>query len=1006
MADDTDPLIEGDDPWRTRRLAAIADFTDGEARIEEAVRAAIDMWLAHLRRLVLGDAELLTAAGGMPSLEGFGDADLTWLRALREFIRPAILELFGERFLRLARIAPIGAQPYRDAYVNQVFSRLRLFPAEEFENIRFEIAEAISEGEGINAIRDRVAAQLNFDSTRGANGEQAESRGVQGRIDDVERLLDADAESDGEDPEDTARLTSAERKALKAERRELYERQRLLDQKWAYKARRIARTEAVGAMNAGDYSGALAAEQIEGRPLWKQWLSTEDERTRPSHVLADGQIKPLREPFQVGGWPLEHPGDPVGPGHEVINCRCTALYVDSDELGDMDVDPADLPPPEGDPMVSPEQILANAERNADRIEAMAELAAGLPPLTAGGTMAEGLPNGWRGVLAPMDVRSGDGRIIATPPALRVREAPRALLWQPELDDYHGGAVVVGRIDRVWEANGMLMGEGPFDLGDEMGQKAARQMGEGFSNGVSVDLDDFTAEELWMYADGEMIPPDVLDVADYDELWEEGARPVYTMTDWRLMTATLVSQPAFNEARLEPLYDYTPSPDADLPPGVKPADAAATDETVAADEPAVAASALPQGRVLVASLSGDTGLPVAPDGTAWDAAAATGRIFERFTDPDTGEVDAAAVAAAYLWVVDDADAQTPAAYMLGFADLIDDALTIVPDGVTQVGNTVADGPGEGLTDEEVTALRAAVCDLWATVAATIEEWPDCPTAEGEGPVGDTTAAPADDAVVASGRPVSYLTAAAAALYAAADFADPKLDGPTPLVVADDGTVRGHLALFGTCHTSFPDVCVTPPKSSTGYALFHLGEIATDQGPLGVGKITLGTGHAGPKLGARPAAEHYDHTGSAVAIVRAGEDKFGIWVSGRLLPDVPPSRVAALKRSPLSGDWRRVNGVLELVAALAVNTPGFPVPRSMAASAGGAQVSLVAAGVVPKKNPRARRATAEVLDPAEFARRIIAEQRAYARRGRRAEELAQRLGLDHASRAAALAERVGV
>jgi len=53
-----------------------------------------------------------------------------------------------------------------------------------------------------------------------------------------------------------------------------------------------------------------------------------------------------------------------------------------------------------------------------------------------------------------------------------------------------------------------------------------------------------------------------------------------------------------------------------------------------------------------------------------------------------------------------------------------------------------------------------------------------------------------------------------------------------------------------------------------------------------------------------------------------------------------KVAKLRRSPISGDWRRVNGSLELTAALAVNVPAFPVY----AMDNGDQTALVAAGTL--------------------------------------------------------------
>ena len=85
-------------------------------------------------------------------------------------------------------------------------------------------------------------------------------------------------------------------------------------------------------------------------------------------------------------------------------------------------------------------------------------------------------------------------------------------------------------------------------------------------------------------------------------------------------------------------------------------------------------------------------------------------------------------------------------------------------------------------------------------------------------------------------------------------------------------------------------------------------------------------------------HYDNTGTAVADVAVGEDEFGIWVAGAIRPGATPSQVEALSRSSLSGDWRRIGGNLELVAALSVNTPGFP----LAVVASGRVEALVASG----------------------------------------------------------------
>jgi len=184
-----------------------------------------------------------------------------------------------------------------------------------------------------------------------------------------------------------------------------------------------------------------------------------------------------------------------------------------------------------------------------------------------------------------------------------------------------------------------------------------------------------------------------------------------------------------------------------------------------------------------------------------------------------------------------------------------------------------------------------------------------------------------------------------------FVDPLFDAPCPLTVTDDGQVFGHLALWETCHTGRPaDVCLTPPRSQAAYAYFltgyvrALGSDGFEDVPCG--SLTMSTGHAttAPGTSAAAAIAHYEHTGCSVADVAVGEDEFGIWFAGALRSGVTAEQVREFRGGSLSGDWRFISGGLELVAALAVNVPGFPVPRVQAGlAASGVQTALVAAGV---------------------------------------------------------------
>lgn len=186
-----------------------------------------------------------------------------------------------------------------------------------------------------------------------------------------------------------------------------------------------------------------------------------------------------------------------------------------------------------------------------------------------------------------------------------------------------------------------------------------------------------------------------------------------------------------------------------------------------------------------------------------------------------------------------------------------------------------------------------------------------------------------------------------------FKDPALTGPTALVVEDDGRVYGHIAAWGTCHIGQIGKCVEPPTSPSNYAYFRTGALRTAEGTsVAVGHLTMGTGHAGPRDSANAAAEHYDNTGTVFADVAAGEDAYGIWVAGSLRPGISAEQVRVARSAPISGDWRTIRGSLELVGALAVNVPGFPVPRPQGLLASGEVKSLQASGVVAHDDSAAR------------------------------------------------------
>ena len=173
-----------------------------------------------------------------------------------------------------------------------------------------------------------------------------------------------------------------------------------------------------------------------------------------------------------------------------------------------------------------------------------------------------------------------------------------------------------------------------------------------------------------------------------------------------------------------------------------------------------------------------------------------------------------------------------------------------------------------------------------------------------------------------------------------FGNPGFGQLEPLTVTSDGRIAGHIASWREDHIGMSGR-VKAPKSKSGYAFFATGCVETAEGKLvNCGQITLTGGHAPLEASVAEAVAHYDNTDSAFADVSVGEDRHGIWVAGALRPTVDDVQLRAIRAASVSGDWRPINGSLEMVAVCAVNVPGFPIPRARVAA--GQPVALVAAG----------------------------------------------------------------
>jgi hypothetical protein len=559
------------------------------------------------------------------------------------------------------------------------------------------------------------------------------------------------------------------------------------------------------------------------------------------------------------------------------------------------------------------------------------LAVGSPAMTGTGgyetaDIAAMSGTAWEGVLVVEEVKTGDGRMFA---ARSVTWADMPLPLRRNIEDSHGGApttrtVLVGRIDQVYrnpENPLQIMGSGVFDDQGEHGAEAVRLVTGGFLSGVSVDPDDIADSDVELvFPEGE--DDDAEDGGIFDALFMTPELTIFHAG--RLRAATLVDIPAFVEAKI----------------------------WLKTTEPAVAVAPTPA----AATASGHFG---ALSDRQWNGPTHEGRLARQlsyrtaraayaYVDGGPGRLDQVKTRFLHHEVAEDGQ--------VGVANLT---------ACSAVIRAINAGRAETLTSAE----RRAAYDHAAEHLRAAGLVP--PPFE------------LNEVIVASGadeRPP------------AGWFGNPQLQHLTPLTVTDE-VVGGWRRLFGhgadwtSCHTGFANVCRTPPREpNADHAYYRLGEVICAGGEhVAVGHITLGTGHAPTRdITASQAAEHYDNTGTVVALVASGEDERGIWVAGAIKPGVPDSRIVELQHSSLSGDWRRIGGRLRLVAFLAVNRPGFPIPRTSAWVAQNQQLSLVAAGIVTQ-------------DMRTFTRDEVGRHAAI-------ERIARGIGRDKASRIAELKARV--
>jgi hypothetical protein len=348
-----------------------------EARLEVASteRDIRRVVWAELSGWLVETARAVLRGGQRPNPDAVWARVPAWREAVDLIVSGEIRKALSVAFRRVLGAAyPWDQRVRATAYLAEVRNRLVRVPDEVFSLVAHQVATGVNLGEGIPELRARIDNILS--------------------------------------------TTASER--------------------WPNRATVIARTEAVGALNAGRAEAfRVVAEEDPDTIYERLWLSTDDHRTRSTHEEADGQRVPLNSPFIVGGFELAFPGDPSGPPQEVIQC-----VIGSTEV------------------TWPRQLIQGATRRRHAGSVVQLITAEGHDLTVTPNHPVLTPTGYvpAGLLSPGD------RVMATgqPPSPDIDHAP------PSAEQVHRALSQTGQSERVMGSRMDFHGDGVNDVVEVVG----------------------------------------------------------------------------------------------------------------------------------------------------------------------------------------------------------------------------------------------------------------------------------------------------------------------------------------------------------------------------------------------------------------------------------------------------------------------------------------------------------------------------------------------------------
>jgi hypothetical protein len=763
-------------------------------------------------------------------------------------------------------------------------------------------------------------------------------------------------------------------------------------------AESLARTEVIAASNAGATANVDAMG--DDAPPFKQWVATNDKRTRATHRAADGQVVPKGEPFRVGDASLAYPADYSGPAGEVINCRCSVMFTDTE-------DPFELPP----------DLLT--EIQAEMASAVVTAAAVLGPqqYNADGTLHTGAML----ALVP-DTESAERMVVDG--------------GEP-VENLHMTLAYLGDADQIPPEVALALREQAELAADGMAPLDGEAFGVAFWNPAGP-------EPSFNYSIG---GPGLV------ELRDTFLAPIQDMAGWGLpeqhqpwvahMCAAYGGDPEavipqlearlgtvrFDRVRLAlggtevydiPLGEPAAAPEQEGPEMTDiPTDLAGLDflpgEHLRARMHTQGSST---GQRTFLNLSWRT----PPFAYHWQRASSAhggqpetlmvGQVARVVANPsnpdelygfvrldmgsDTGREYGRRVAEGFETGVSVGLDETPFKRTIEWPEDVDPTdpmalMEAVPDQVIIDGGRIGELSGVSVP---------------AQADATLEPSPELLALFGKDQAPEVPA----ELVASAGPPRVLVPSATAmadqlqALTAAAFRIEVREQPPqawyqkpndvdiaSALTITDKGRIYGAVAPLGTNHRAFVNSGRRQevPIGNVDYSRFMGGWGLSDGGLVPAGPLTMDTGHAPmSRMNHEVGRAHYDNTGAVIGAICVGEDRERglVWMAGALVPGVGIDKVARALACRCSGDWQRhpeKAGWMELVACLLVPSPGFAMAHKGASTTWDQDGALVASSV-PVRGPALP--SVRTVGPYAEAANAIAESIGVGRRQRQAEYLA--------------------